>query len=81
MLGEAPTRGVTQESDTAALQKSLLGVDRRCYNTHGLIWFELNSAPPPLPPSPSYHCPLRFLNADNEMRRIFGSRVVREGAG
>ena len=75
MLGEAPTRGVTQESDTASLQKSLLGVDRRCYNTHRLIRFKLT------PLSPSCHCPLRFLNADNEMRRIFGSRVVREGAG
>ena len=34
MLGEVPTREVVQESDTGALQKSLLGVDRRCCNTH-----------------------------------------------
>ena len=71
MLGEVPTRGVVQESDTGALQKSLLGVDRRCCNTHKLVWFNLNLC----------HRALRFLNADHEMRRIFGSRVVRERAG
>ena len=73
MLGEVPTRGVVQESDTGALQKSLLGVDRRCCNTHKLVWFKVNGPP--------CRCALRFLNADHEMRRIFGSRVVRERAG
>lgn len=71
MLGEVPTRGVVQESDAGALQKSLLGVDRRCCNTRKLVWFKLNLC----------HRALRFLNADHEMRRIFGSRVVRERAG
>ena len=45
MLGEVPTRGVVQESDTGALQKSLLGVDRRCCNTRKLVWFKVNGAP------------------------------------
>ena len=72
-MGEAPVRGAAQESSaTAALHRSLLGVDRR-YTSLSCFTIQFEGAPTPLA-----H---RYLNADHEMRRIFGSRVVREELG